>query len=201
MASIAIRAFIEEHIDLIDKLDFESLYNYTLQDSIVDASDLTELFMEMHFAPQLYMKKIPQDFIRDFDGIDSFVVPPNIEEIGTYAFAWCEKLTSVIFTTGNLWNIKDRAFMHCGVKSIILPDSVTELGPQCFSNCPNLEYFELGKGTSIINGRILMNCLSLQEVHYRGTKEEWNLYVDAHDRWLDKTNVTGIKCSDGVIDL
>ena len=201
MPSVAIQAFIEKHIDLIDKLDFESLYNLANIDEHVDCSALTELFMTIDIAPQLYMKRLPDNFIRDYDGVKSFVIPPNIEEIGTYAFAWCDQLQTVIFTTGELNEIKDRAFMYTNIESVILPDSVCEIGPQCFAYCGNLTYFELGKGISTLHGRILQGCLKLKEVHYRGTKEDWNLYVEAHDRWLSNTNVTKIKCSDGDIEL
>lgn len=199
--STALKKFIEQNIEFIEQGDYQSLYHYAAMDDLVTPAQLTELFMRIDVKPELYMTTLVDDFARDMYGMKQFVVPPNIEVIGNYAFGYNYDLEEVIFTTGNLDVIGDRAFTHTSIRSIILPDTVTELGPRAFSHCKNLEYVELSSGLSILSGHMFYNSLKLETIHYRGTMHDWNTLIDINDRWTNGSNINKVKCSDGVIEL
>ncbi|MBR2903314.1 MAG: leucine-rich repeat domain-containing protein, partial [Clostridia bacterium] len=67
--------------------------------------------------------------------------PYSVTSICSYAFAYCDNLTSV--TIGDsVTSIGYSAFYDCDrLKSIIIPDSVTRIGDWAFSWCDSLTIY------------------------------------------------------------
>lgn len=84
--------------------------------------------------------------------------------IGTKAFAMCEKLTAVILPE-SLLSIGEMAFQGCwNLVTITIPDNVTHLGLGTFLWCENLQSVTLGSGITCIEEFVFSNCYSLSTI-------------------------------------
>ena len=92
--------------------------------------------------------------------IPSLIGGRPVVEIGEWAFAECEKITSVV-----------------------LPDSVESVGKWAFSSCSGLEELHLGAGIKKIEKQAFTGCSSLRRVVLPSTIEE--LSPDAFDESVD----------------
>ena len=88
------------------------------------------------------------------------------------AFYGCDKLASVVIPEG-VTSIGARAFYGTGLKNVTIPDSVADLGQSIFANCTNLESVTLSGNTPYLNGAFY-GCVSLKEVNYFGSKDEFD---------------------------
>lgn len=70
-------------------------------------------------------------------GLQSIVIPSNIHTIDEYTFAWCSRLSGVIFAdNSSLKEIRKSAFDTCSFLRIIeLPNSLEVIGDSAFSWC------------------------------------------------------------------
>lgn len=71
--------------------------------------------------------------------LTSVTLPDSIQEIGSWAFAYCEKLEEVNISN-NVQSIDTRAFMQCkSLTNVTIPKSVERIGGDVFSGAENLE--------------------------------------------------------------
>ena len=97
-------------------------------------------------------------------------------EIYQYAFYYCNRLTSVTIPD-NVTSIGDGAFYRCrGLTSITIPNSVTSIGDSAF-----------------------YGCKKLKEIHYNGTKAEWEA-IEKDTDWDRGTGKYTIYCTNGSIN-
>lgn len=83
--------------------------------------------------------------ITEVKSANKVIINP-INSIGSYAFYYCTRLTSVNSTNegecnipNSVTNIGDRAFVGCdGLTSVTIPNSVTEIGWRAFNACAKL---------------------------------------------------------------
>ena len=120
-------------------------------------------------------KVIGDGTFRGCSGLTSVTIPDSVTSIGYYAFCWCRGLTSVTIPN-SVTSIGVGAFHGCsGLTSVTIPNSVTSIGFDAF------EY-----------------CSGLKEIHFNGTKSQW----EAISKSLDWNNSTGdytVYCTDGSI--
>lgn len=119
--------------------------------------------------------------------------PSTLEEIGGYAFAYCENLGDPSYGTvrfsqsGNLTKIGDSAFNGCGLdkadfanglttigdyafescsnlRSVTIPDTVTYIGFGAFKYCKSLTYVTIPGSVSDIKSSTFMECSSLSSI-------------------------------------
>ena len=65
------------------------------------------------------------------------IIPRNVTIIGHFAFAGCEKLTSLVIPK-SVTTIGTRAFNSCiKLKSLFIPNSVISIGHEAFNFCPS----------------------------------------------------------------
>lgn len=60
----------------------------------------------------------------------------NVSKIGPYAFYGCLLLSHI--TLGPLYEISDRVFSQCGIRSVTIPESVEKIGEYAFDGCDKL---------------------------------------------------------------
>lgn len=70
--------------------------------------------------------------------LTSVEIPGSVEEIGGWAFAYNETLTTLILNNG-LKKIGEGAFVDAGIKSVTIPETVTRIESQAFNSCLSLE--------------------------------------------------------------
>ncbi len=85
--------------------------------------------------------------------------------IGAYAFNFCTHLKKVDFPQGLTYIGKD-AFSCCyELTAAILPDTVTEMGESVFAMCGALTEVHLPKELTVIPETTFFKCRSLQHIH------------------------------------
>ena len=101
-------------------------------------------------------------------------IPDSVTSIGICAFEDCTGLTSITIPD-SVTSIEGKAFYDCtGLTSITIPDSVTYIGDWAFQG-----------------------CTSLTDVHFSGTKEQWQA-MEIEDG-NDPLSTATIHCTDGDI--
>jgi hypothetical protein len=86
------------------------------------------------------------------------IVPSYVTQIGAYAFAECEGLTSVTIPS-NLTTISDAAFMGCtGLNAIIIPASVTDIRTNAFRRCSGLTSIRVLAATPPLLGNYVFSA-------------------------------------------
>ena len=109
-------------------------------------------------------------------GCQNSVIPTDgsVQKIGDYAFSGCDNIKSITIPNG-VTSIREWAFMSCDcLTSITIPDSVTSIGYGAF-----------------------LFCNSLTDVHYFGTKDQWQA-IEIEDV-NDPLSTATIHCTDGDI--
>ncbi len=95
--------------------------------------------------------------------------------------------------------IDKMAFHECvNLSSIKIADGMTTIGEWAFYTCTNLKSITIPSSLTSIDERALYYCTSLEEIHYDGTKEQWNA-ISKGESWNDRTGAYTIFCTDGEI--
>lgn len=98
--------FINNHIDLINKNNYDELFKLFDKETDLIASVLTEVLLLSGIDPLEYMTKVPTDFIRQIPLI-SITLPKNIMKLDRNAFAF-----------HNLNHVFDRGTYSSGMRKI-----------------------------------------------------------------------------------
>ena len=114
----------------------------------------------------------------------------SVVSIGTGAFGMCTALTTVNF--GNsVDSIGDSAFAYCtSLESVTLPDSIVSIGAGAFSSCTQLDSVTIPSrvqtiGHSAFDYGILSSKTKLGELHYTGTKAQWDELMNKEISYTD----------------
>lgn len=116
-------------------------------------------------------------------------IPKSVIQIRSYAFARCNKLSSITFEDGinlqilgtfvfqynytlehidlpnTITDIGQRAFTYSVLKEITIPNSVHEMGNEVFAYCQKLEKVEMKSTTPpTIGTNMFKNCTALEQI-------------------------------------
>ena len=96
--------------------------------------------------------------------LTSISIPEGLTEIGNYAFFSCSKLTSITIPEG-VTSIGYHAFNGCSsLTSITIPEGVTKISTQVFYGCSNLTSITIPEGVISINAEAFYGCSSLTSI-------------------------------------
>lgn len=95
--------------------------------------------------------------------ITSVIVEDGVSTIGSYAFAYCENVESILIPQ-NITAIKEGAFAGTKIRQFSIPASVASLGPRLFLNCQELYSVHIPDRATTIPEEFLSGCVSLQSV-------------------------------------
>jgi len=153
---------------------------------ITDQHEMKDYAVEIHSGESKIVNK--DNFVfYTYNGINylvgyageatDLVLPENYNgesyEIKNYAFYQCESLVSIAFSD-SVTKIGDFAFNGCtSLKDVKLSDGVTSIGGWAFNRCRAVEGIIIPDSVVSIGDYSFNLCLSLTDVYYTGTEEEW----------------------------
>lgn len=129
---------------------------------------------------------IPQN-VTDGEGVYTVV------EIGSYAFYYCESMTSVIIPE-SVMSIGDFSFFGChNLTSVIIPESVTSIGRDAFHACSCLTSVTIPKSVTWIDKMAFMYCSNLTSVTILGSNVRiWDRVFEDCDK-LERAEFASIE--------
>ena len=123
----------------------------------------------------------------------------GITKISFEMFRACSALETIVISE-SVTEIEGKAFYGCEkLKSVVLSKNFEKFGDFTFYACISLESINIPKSLDYIGSAIFLGCNSLKEVHFEGTKEEWNNVPD-HSDLMVNSKIERIICTDGVIE-
>ena len=218
-----LKNFINDNLDLIDKntpdswlsiyQKFEDEYDEEL------AGQLSAVLLASGINPPLVIGEVPRRFLQYQSQIEEYKIPDNCTYIGMSAFE--DTSITQIDIPPTVTGIDYLAFGGSKLKKITLPSSVKTLENAVFHSCKDLEEVDLGnvigigqecfvdcihltrlyipKNILYFHMNNLYGCTRLREINYKGTKEEFELWVaDELEDWCLQYKII---CIDGVIEL
>ena len=190
------KKFLNEHEDIINEGNFDKL---VINCSSLFRSDLVKMLLSSGLTKDVFYRIISHGSFTESDIIE-ITVPKNIQLIENYSFD-ASKLWKINFEEGcQIALIQNNAFEDCEIESFKCPEGLMHLDSEVFRDCTALLHFYLNKNIQSIGRGCFHGCKQLKEIHFDGTKEEFeNIYLDDH--WMAGSELDRIICNDGEIAL
>ena len=107
---------------------------------------------------------IPSSIFKEWNLLNSIVIPESVTRIGDYAFKNCTSLASIVIPE-SVTNIEWYAFSGCtSLASIVIPESVTNIEWYAFSGCTSLASIVIPESVTSIGDNAFENCTSLTSI-------------------------------------
>ena len=195
-----VKQFIQDHILLIDRSDWDKLF--TLAEPRLIPSAITELKQVLLDArisePLQTMTFIPTGYYSDMGNI-SYVTPQHILEIHEGAFSYSD-MTSLRITS-NIENLSQWSIERClELEEVTIEEGVIGIYDYAFIECEKLKTVRLPKSLVRLGRCVFGGCSNLTRLHYAGTMEEWSKILVDSD-FTEGAVFTSVVCSDGVIRI
>ena len=126
---------------------------YCSEDNVLFNKDKTELIY----------------FMRQKTG--TYAVPNTVTRIADYAFL--ESALTGITMSSNVKSIGKGAFSYSMLKSLAFPEGITCIEDETFYACSQLESIYIPASVNDLGRYNFEELNSLKEIHYAGTKEQW----------------------------
>lgn len=119
--------------------------------------------------------RIEDEMIMEYYGNGGeIIIPEGVTDIFFQVFCGMDIITSVIIP-GTILEITPFVFESCSsLKKVTLNEGVNIIGVNSFNCCEKLEIVNLPKSLKNIKLGAFVNCISLKEIRYAGSKEEWD---------------------------
>ena len=105
--------------------------------------------------------------------LTNITIPGSVTSLSNSVFNGCTKLSNITIPS-SVTHIGSSAFQACfDITSITIPDGVTTLESQAFRACTSLTSIVLPKSVTTIFWQVFKESLRLQNIFYKGTKEEF----------------------------
>lgn len=136
------------------------------------------------------VEKIDEYAFQYLKHLEEISIPNSVTSIGSQAFMWCSKLTSV---TINSNSIGENAFYHCSaLASVTMGNRVTEIGESAFSGCTGLTSVIIPDSVISIGDNAFDGCSSLETVIMPSSLQKMGDYVFVECNNLKKVDFS--KC-------
>ena len=98
----------------------------------------------------------------------TFTIPSTVNTIAESAFAYCQKITDVVFPANSYWEIDFRAFIGCTMPSIELPEGLETLESETFKDA-TINSITLPSTFKEIYYNPFTNCTQLTSITCKAT--------------------------------
>ena len=104
------------------------------------------------------VQTVPAYLCKNMNLLDTIVLPPSVNSLGTYAFAFCTNLKSINLPVTQ--KTLPVSFLEgcTSLESIELPATLTTISQDAFYGCTSLKNVTLHEGITTINQRAFYNC-------------------------------------------
>ncbi len=109
-----------------------------------------------HYTMPSTLKKIGEQAFAHTYGLNEFVIPNSVIEMGTNCFD-LSGISSITIGTG-LTEIPEEAFIETKLKSVTIPGNVKKIGNGAFSLCSQLSSLTLEEGVEEISSSAFSKC-------------------------------------------
>lgn len=121
--------------------------------------------------------------------LERITLGASVKEIKSYAFVNCVSLKKIDLSSPTLTIIGEGAFAYCEkLTEVVFGNNITEIGSTAFTNCESLAKAELPKNLKAIGDNAFAECLSLESVTIPKTLEKWGM--TPFSRTLSLTSIT-----------
>lgn len=154
-----IQEFIETHIDIIDKNDFETLYIELMDSPVHEVGGLlTEVLLDAGINPFEYLKTLPMYSLASARETKEFKVPSHLTEIEMHAFT--DSTIEKLYIPKSIKNISCYAcYSSVYLKEVIFEEGcTTELYGDLFVECTSLEIVEIPSSITYIDPTVFSDC-------------------------------------------
>ena len=132
--------------------------------------------------------------------IESIIISKGVTLIARLAFAHCDKLKKVTFADDFSGTIMCFAFMGCSsLEEFAFPSNINTVEP-IVTRCQSLETVYIPSSVKKINAYALSENENLKNIHFNGTKREWN-EIEKGYRWSYGMGDYIVYCLDGKIKI
>ena len=139
---------------------------------------------------------------------DSYLfIPPvspdgdAVTAIGEMAFHYCDQLRSVTIP-GSVNIIESYAFSSCeNIEQVYLGEGVMEIHFAAFFGCVSLVKFTLPTSITYLGNYIFARCISLCEINYSGSAEDFYWNVSKEDMWNQEIGICILHCTDNNLEI
>ena len=165
---------------------------------------------------------IGDDAFFECKSLVSVTIPNTVTSIGQQAFIYCEALTTVVIPEG-VTMIDNLAFCFCGnltdvnipstvkslgwgafkgaqMTSVVIPIGITSIPANLFEWNESLQSITIPASVTSIGSWAFYYNLSLFNITFKGTVEQWNT-IEKADNWDELAGNYNIYCTDGMICL
>lgn len=165
---------LQKHESSLNENKFKDLYaEFNNMPNITSA--LTELLLKANIDPLMYMNYIPQHYLYASDVYINFEPLKHFDTIEEEAFAFSDIKEVNI----NVSVIFYGAFSHCKNLEIVTLPTIRTIDMEAFYRCENLTQLWVGKPLVEITRDAFDGCVSLTDIFYEGTQEEWDkIHID-----------------------
>ena len=102
-----------------------------------------------------------------YSGINSIIIPEDIEYIAQQAFTYCTALKAPKIPS-SCTMIGYEAFQGCNnIESLVIPEGVTDIGTGAFKRCRYLRYLELPSTLKRLRESIIAECNNLETIELK----------------------------------
>ena len=194
--------FFTKHSDEVNANNFKFLYDEAKHSNPpILIADMTKSLLDADINPLNFMDEIPVHFLAyDYEVTSMPRIPGRIKTICMQAFCH-SAIAGEVIVPGSVKKIEARAFSECmDLEEIHIEEGLEILEMGVFASCSNLQFLSLPSTLQSIGSYLFIKSLSLKELTYRGTIDEWHA-IEKNDKWNHNSAISKIQCRDGVIDL